>query len=157
MKAPGNREELERMSLTDLVGHLVSNYHDYSRAMSEEIGQMAEGEFSRNFTVFSEEFLFHLKKEEMILFPFIQAIEKKSKNPDYVFSQNFPPTVAMPVRMMMMEHETHHADADKLLKMAEGENCFEKMAEFHDNIMRHMYIENEILFPRSMELEKNQG
>ena len=156
MKAPDNREELEQMSLTGLVGHLLENYHDYSRSMSDEIGKIAEGDFARNFAVFSEEFLFHLKKEEMILFPFIQAIEQKSQNPDYVFPQNFPPTVAMPVRMMMMEHETHHADADKLLKMSEGGSCSEKMAEFHDNIMRHMFIENEILFPRSMKLENGQ-
>ena len=154
MKAPKNKEQLKQLSLQDLVKHMICEYHDYSRKIMDEILELAEGDFLQSFSPFRDEFLFHFKKEEMILFPFITAVDKRVEDPEYVFSQQFPPSVTMPINMMLSEHESHHEAADTLLKLSAGLDVNQKMVEFHENIMEHMYIENEILFPGAASREK---
>ena len=102
-------------------------------------------------------------KEEQILFPYILEMEKASL-------QNrpapFPPfgTVKNPVRMMMMEHETV---GDLLLEVralslnytVPPDGCisyqtlYRALEAFEEDLHQHIHLENNILFPRAIEME----
>lgn len=107
----------------------------------------------------------HMKKEELILFPFIRKmVEAKNRNqdlPDAKFG-----SVENPIEMM--EHE-HTEEGDKLRRLAELANeyqppadacntyrvTFAMLEEFEQDLHKHIHLENNILFPKSIQLEKN--
>ena len=87
----------------------------------------------------------HLMKEEQILFPMIKA-----KN--YMMA-------AMPIRVMEMEHDEAGQDVEVVKSLtnhctAPSDACFSWKAlysginEFIDDLMHHIHLENNILFPR---------
>jgi len=106
----------------------------------------------------------HMKKEELMLFPYIRRIAV-TKNDNVSYMQ--PPfgTVQNPIRMMM---DDHAVEGDRFAKIAElsgqytppADGCttyrvaFEMLKEFEKDLHLHIHLENNILFPKSIELEK---
>lgn len=106
------------------------------------------------------EFAMHMKKEELVLFPLIRKLEAASK-------ENKVPerSVVAPINQMMSEHEnegerfreiaalsgnyTAPADACNTYRVTYG-----LLKEFEDDLHLHIHIENNILFPRSIEREE---
>lgn len=106
----------------------------------------------------------HLKKEELILFPFIKRMVNAKKEGKELPAPNFG-TVDNPIKMMEAEHE----DAGELFRRiaALSNNytppqgaCntyrafFAKLEEFEQDLHQHVHLENNILFPKSLKLEK---
>lgn len=108
----------------------------------------------------------HLKKEEIVLFPYIRSID-----PDYP-SQNISTSacfgaVENPVRMMMMEHDSA---GDLLARMREvsdnyalpADACpsygalFSRLRELEADLHQHIHLENNLLFPKAIELESGE-
>jgi regulator of cell morphogenesis and NO signaling len=99
-----------------------------------------------------------MMKEEAILFPFIEALEAGGA-PAPVFG-----TIQNPIRMMMMEHD---AAADILVRLRSvtknyalpGDACisfralYERLQDLEHDLHRHIHLENNVLFPRAVELE----
>ncbi len=106
----------------------------------------------------------HLKKEELILFPFIKKMTHAKKRGIELEVPHFG-TVENPVHMM--EHE-HTAEGDRFAKIAELTNhytppadacntyrvTYAMLEEFENDLHTHIHIENNILFPKSIQLEK---
>lgn len=106
----------------------------------------------------------HLKKEELILFPFIKNMVKAKQTGEPLKQPQFG-SVENPVSMM--KHE-HNVEGERFRKIAEitddytppADACntyrvaFAMLQEFEDDLHRHIHIENNILFPKSIELEK---
>ena len=106
----------------------------------------------------------HMKKEELILFPFIKQMVEAKKNGEPLPAPRFG-TVENPVAMMKHEHE---AEGERFVKIAELTNNYEfpddacgtyqvtyKMLEdFQNDLHKHIHLENNILFPKAIELEK---
>jgi regulator of cell morphogenesis and NO signaling len=105
----------------------------------------------------------HMFKEEQILFPYILEMERSSL-------QNRPApfapfgTVNNPVRMMMMEHETVgdilrelRALSSNYTVPADGcisyQTLYQALEAFEQDLHLHIHLENNILFPRAIELE----
>ena len=102
-------------------------------------------------------------KEEQILFPYIVEMEEAStqKRP-----APFVPfgTVKNPVRMMMMEHDTvgdilrelralssdYRVPADGCISY---QTLYQALEAFEKDLHQHIHLENNILFPRAIELE----
>ncbi|MBZ9778476.1 iron-sulfur cluster repair di-iron protein [Psychroflexus sp. CAK8W] len=107
----------------------------------------------------------HLKKEELILFPFIHKMEKAVKNDEKIERPHFG-TVENPIAMMEDEHE---AAGDLFKKIAILTNnyqlpehacntykaMFHKLQEFEDDLHLHIHLENNILFPKALAMEKS--
>lgn len=106
----------------------------------------------------------HMKKEELILFPFIRkmsAAEHEGVQPE-------PPqfgTVENPVSMMKQEHDDEGARFRKIAELssnytAPDDACntyrvaFALLREFETDLHLHIHLENNILFPKAFELEK---
>ncbi|MCP2037879.1 iron-sulfur cluster repair di-iron protein [Chryseobacterium sp. HSC-36S06] len=106
----------------------------------------------------------HMKKEELILFPFIKQMVEAKKNGETLPAPRFG-TVENPVAMMKHEHE---AEGERFVKIAELTNDYEfpddacgtyqvtyKMLEdFQNDLHKHIHLENNILFPKAIAMEK---
>lgn len=106
----------------------------------------------------------HMKKEELILFPFIRKLEAAKKEGKSVVSPQFD-SVSNPVDMMMQDHETEGERFRMIHELSNGyqtpeDGCntyqitYAMLKDFESDLHLHIHLENNILFPRSVALEK---
>lgn len=112
----------------------------------------------------SGELASHMKKEELILFPFIKKMVKAQLEKGTL---QLPPfgTVENPIAMMMHEHDN---EGERLRKIAQLSNnytppadacntykvTFAMLNEFEQDLHLHIHLENNILFPEAIKLEQ---
>jgi len=105
----------------------------------------------------------HMFKEEQILFPYLIEMERAAVEKMPAPSAPFG-TVKNPIRMMMMEHETVgdllkelRALTSNYLVPADGcisyQTLYQALEAFEQDLHQHIHLENNILFPRAIELE----
>ena len=163
--------------LRDLIAHIKTTHHEYVRREIPHIRELAAKVAGKHgierpelpkihatFEGLADELTSHMMKEERMLFPFIEHMEEAAETKT---SLPFSPfgTVRNPVAIM--KHE--HADADNALSelrrltgdyTAPPDSCecptklYALLAEFEADLHRHIHLENEILFPRAIELEQ---
>jgi regulator of cell morphogenesis and NO signaling len=106
----------------------------------------------------------HMKKEEFILFPFVKKLVQADESKSELTLGHFG-TVANPIAMMMDEHS---AEGERFRKIAALTNdytppkdacttytvTFSLLKEFEQDLHLHIHLENNILFPKAVELEK---
>jgi len=106
----------------------------------------------------------HLKKEELILFPFIGKLEKAANQNGTITIPAFE-TIDNPIAMMKHEHEQ---EGDRFRKIAilthnytpPAGACntyrvtYSMLQDFEQDLHEHIHIENNILFPRAVKLEE---
>lgn len=116
------------------------------------------------FLMVSDELNRHICKEEDILFPYIKHLTIAGKNGMKVEAPLFG-TIEKPINMMEHEHDevgkllekirllsdnyTPPADACTTYKLS-----YSKLKEFEDDLHKHIHLENNILFRKAIELEK---
>ncbi|MRX67252.1 regulator of cell morphogenesis and NO signaling [Flavobacterium resistens] len=107
----------------------------------------------------------HMKKEELVLFPFVKRMVK-TKDSDGILSQPAFGTVSNPIAMMMNEHDN---EGERFREIAELTNnytppvdacttyrvTFAMLKEFEADLHKHIHLENNILFPKAVVLEKD--
>jgi regulator of cell morphogenesis and NO signaling len=159
-------------ALSDLIDHVVTQHHAYVKQelprldllLNKVTGKHAEKrpELNRVLVVFGimrDELNSHLIKEEQILFPYVKQMEASGRQGAPQFG-----SVRNPIHMMEIEHDSA-GDALRELRRITGnyaapeEGCFsyktlyQGLAEFEADLHQHIHIENNILFPREIELE----
>ena len=167
--------------LVELIAHINKTHHVFVRNESTRLLALADKvatkhgpnhpELKRVHAVFSalaQELSVHLMKEEQILFPYIERLEETA-----VQHEAAPPsccfgTVENPIRMMMFEHDSA-GDALRELRSVTNDyavpadGCmsysalFEGLAAFEKDLHQHIHLENNILFPRVVELAHSKG
>ncbi|WP_418636507.1 iron-sulfur cluster repair di-iron protein [Winogradskyella sp.] len=116
------------------------------------------------FTASAGELASHMKKEELILFPFIKKMVNAKLEDQTVQSPQFG-TVENPIAMMMEEHDTEGArfrEIDALTNnyTPPADACntykvtFAMLEEFEKDLHLHIHLENNILFPEAIKLEQ---
>ena len=106
----------------------------------------------------------HMKKEELILFPFIRQMLKAKDDGRPIHAPHFG-TVENPIAMMKDEHNAEGERFDEISKITNqytppGDACntykatFAMLQEFEEDLHTHIHLENNILFPRAIALEK---
>ena len=162
--------------LADLTRHIVEKHHKYVRETIPRVSALlakVKGKHGANhpelaaiekeFFGLGREMYAHMQKEEQILFPYIERLEraKEGKEP---YEAPFFQTVRNPVHMMMQEHDSAGEALKAMRKLSGGylapaEACesyrevYRALAEFEVDMHTHVHLENNILFPRSVELE----
>lgn len=120
---------------------------------------------NNEFLKVSKELLQHMKKEENILFPQIKKMVENIENNIPIEFSHFG-TIQNPISMMEHEHDnageifrtiasltnnyTPPADACNTYKVT-----FSMLDEFEKDLHLHIHLENNILFPKALEFEKN--
>jgi regulator of cell morphogenesis and NO signaling len=170
-------KDFQTAPLTELINHILEKHHVYTK---EEMARLealmgkviaAHGanhpELRKLGGLLDQLFADlkpHMFKEEQVLFPFISEVVRASLEHRPAPFAPFG-TVNNPVRMMMMEHDT----AGEILRQmrsltsdyttpADGcisyQTLYEALDAFEKDLHQHIHLENNILFPRSIELEK---
>ena len=164
--------------LNDLTAHIVTKHHSYVRQEVPRVQKLlskvvaAHGKNHPEVTTIQEAFedlagelTSHMFKEENVLFPYIDSMQTAVDR-----GQPVPPpffgTVRNPVQMMMMEHD---GAGEKLKQMREASSSYalpadacttfaslyRALGEFEQDLHQHIHLENNILFPRAVELERS--
>ena len=116
------------------------------------------------FTASAGELTSHMKKEELILFPFVKRMVNARLKSEAIQSPQFG-TVENPIAMMMEEHDTEgerFREIDELTNnyTPPADACntykvtFAMLDEFEKDLYLHIHLENNILFPEAIKLEQ---
>ncbi len=145
-------------NLPDLVAyaHKVSRVHGGRHPELQQVRELVDSIHSELST--------HLMKEEMVLFPYIKELVAAKKSHQDMQQSSFG-TVRNPINMMETEHETVGGALSELRKVTHnyalpGDACatysllYRMLPEFEDDLHIHIHLENNILFPKAIELEK---
>ncbi|MCT4580665.1 MAG: iron-sulfur cluster repair di-iron protein [Flavobacteriales bacterium] len=106
----------------------------------------------------------HLKKEELILFPYFKKLDQALKTKSKVQSPQFG-TVMNPINMMHHEHDNEGNRFREIARLSNNytppkDACnsyrvtYALLQEFEKDLHKHIHIENNILFKRAIALEK---
>ena len=145
----------ENLTLLKQYGDKVANVHGPHYSELLEIKDLIH-------TV-SDELTVHMKKEELILFPFIKKLVSAQRDGAKVEIPNFE-TVDNPIKMMEEDHDNAGDIFKRISKLTntyktpEGAcNTFKalyaKLEEFEDDLHQHVHLENNILFPKAKAIE----
>ncbi len=122
---------------------------------------------NEQFTACANELTTHMKKEELMLFPFIKRMVKAKLVNEAIQSPQFG-TVENPITMMMQEHDVEGERFRQIAELtnnytppADGCNTyrvtFAMLDEFEQDLHLHIHLENNILFPEAIKLEQQFG
>ena len=121
-------------------------------------------EIKQIFDSISGEMSAHMKKEELILFPFIEKLVKVQNGE--IKAADLPAnSVENPINMMTHEHDDQGDAFKKIAALSEdytppSDACntyrvtFGLLSDFEDDLHKHIHLENNILFPKAVLLEK---
>ena len=163
-------------SLGSLITHIENKHHRFTREEFDSIEPLLakvcsvygekRPELLQVQVLFGEltrELLLHMNKEENILFPYIIQMETAASAglsaPVPIFG-----TVRNPVRMMMTEHDGAGDVLRRIRQLSNDFNppadacvsyqtLFSRFEELEQDLHQHIHLENNILFPRAIEME----
>jgi regulator of cell morphogenesis and NO signaling len=109
------------------------------------------------------ELAMHMKKEELVLFPWVRKMVKAEKQGEPLEKPHFG-TVKNPIAMMMQEHDNEGERFRTIAELTSDytpplDACstyrvtFSLLKEFEEDLHRHIHLENNILFPKAELLE----
>lgn len=118
-------------------------------------------EINRLFNETAGDLTSHMKKEELVLFPYIRKMLKKQKDGSSVLNAPHFGTVKNPIKMMMDEHENEGERFEKIANLTGNYNppadacntyrvTYALLDEFEKDLHKHIHLENNILFPKSI-------
>ena len=164
-------------ALADLIAYINSTHHKYTRAEIARLGPLFEkvcsvhGEkhpelldLREKFRLLAQELSVHMMKEEMILFPYIERMEESNTEGTPVLPAPFG-TVQNPVAAMTHEHDS----AGNLLRAIRNltdnyqpptnactsfRTLYSALHEFERDLHQHIHLENNVLFPRAVAMER---
>lgn len=160
-----------------LADYIEKKHHRYVESTSSQLKQYLAKlcevhgkqhpelfEIAEQFYASAGELAQHMKKEELILFPAVRKMVTAQQNHQEMEAPHFG-SVKNPIQMMMQEHDTEGERFRLLDKLSnhytppqDGCNTykvtFALLKEFEDDLHQHIHLENNILFPKALELEK---
>ncbi|HDO28171.1 MAG TPA: iron-sulfur cluster repair di-iron protein, partial [Bacteroidetes bacterium] len=106
----------------------------------------------------------HMQKEESILFPYIKQLAVAKRENTRMGTSPFG-SIEAPVSMMESEHVAVGGSMDEINHLSNGftppeDACssyralYRKLNEFEQDLHQHIHLENNILFPKAIQLEK---
>jgi regulator of cell morphogenesis and NO signaling len=141
-----------------LIDHVLARFHETHRRELPELIRLARkvervhGDHPKAprgladlLTEIQAELEDHMGKEEQVLFPLLRA--------------GGHPMIAQPIGQMRHEHDHHGAQLRRLEAIADGfrlpegacrswQALYGGVAKFVDDVMEHIHLENNVLFPR---------
>ena len=164
------------MTLTELADHIVRTHHAFLReefprldGLTEKVASVHGDHEPRLHQVrethvaLRDELVSHMSKEEQILFPMVRKLEVSTTPPAFPCG-----SLANPIRQMEREHEVAGSALEKLRELTDdftlpewGCNTYrallDALARLEADLHQHIHKENNILFPRALELESKLG
>ncbi len=173
----GSDQDYKTWTLSRLIEHIERVHHRYVESRTTTLLQFIDklckvhGDrhpelfaIRREFQECAGAMAAHMKKEELLLFPFINQLEKARQHGSALPTPHFG-TVDKPIAMMEHEHEGEGERFRRIAELSEGytnppDGCttyataMAMLQEFEQDLHLHIHLENNILFPRAKMLEK---
>lgn len=172
-----DEQDLAQATLTALMRHIVQTHHAYIRSELPQLQSMAERvaekhgpthpectSVQRNLAQLADELMLHLNKEERILFPYIEDLERSHNQDGAPCSACFG-SVENPIQAMIQEHESAATLLGEMRAATHGfvpwpgacpttVGLYYGLDAFERDLHRHVHLENNLLFPRAIALER---
>ena len=173
-----NTIQFNNWNIDFLTEYIVNVHHHYLRKALPEIkshlahfiADHAEkypylNEVSKQFNYLTKDILPHLQQEEEILFPYIRQISHAYESKES-YASLLVRTLRKPVEEVMHhEHETVSKILHRLRNLTNNyvtpdDACvshrvaFSLLKELDEDLSQHIYLENSILFPKAVKMEK---
>ena len=132
------------------IEKIISEQHEYIKIISEV--QLIFNEIVAQLSM-------HMMREELMLFPIIRKMVRTGLPVKTSFG-----SISIPIETMLSEHDSEEdrfnristitnnyktpLDSSKLLK-----DTLTMLNEFHKDLLQHIHLENDILFPKGINLE----
>lgn len=167
-------------SLDFLSDYIVNTHHSYVNKNLPDIKAFAEKvmkvhgaqhpELVRINKLVQEiyaELTAHMAKEEKVLFPYIKELVAANKNTTPLHAPHFG-SVQTPINMMEMEHELVGKNLEEIRILSSNyllpqDACasysllYRLLDEFEEDLHLHIHLENNILFPKALQTEKEMN
>lgn len=164
-------------ALADLVAHIKTTHHKYTREEIARLGPLFDKVCSvhgknhpelldvcTSFKGLADELVMHMMKEEMVLFPYIVRMEEAVIQHEPVLPPPFG-SVNNPISMMESEHESAGKALRAMREASKGyapppdvcvsyQTLYKALADFEADLHQHIHLENNILFPRAIAMEQ---
>ena len=120
-------------------------------------------EIKTHFNASAGELAMHMKKEELVLFPYVRKMVNAMNSNASIDRPHFG-NVHNPIQAMMEEHDNEGERFRQIAELSENYSpptdacntyrvAFSLLQEFEEDLHRHIHLENNILFPKAEELE----
>lgn len=160
---------------SELIAYIVDQHHGYVRRETPRVNALLEKVIARHgqshpevlriaqlFRELTDELGTHMAKEENVLFPMIERLEKGSGLP----VPSPLGSVSYPIARMIAEHDDAGALEAQIRNLANAyeppaDACptfralYSALQEFERDLHLHVHLENNILFPAAEKFEQN--
>jgi regulator of cell morphogenesis and NO signaling len=160
-----------------LADHIEQKHHAYVEKQLPILNQYLEkidhvhgkkhpmlAELRMLFQSSTAELAKHMKKEELLLFPYIRKMVQ-AMNQNEALQQPHFVTVKNPLEVMMLEHDTEGERFRKIRLLTNGytlpdDACatwtaaYKSLEAFEADLHLHIHLENNILFPEALRIER---
>ncbi len=153
---PGGDRDWREASVTELIDHILARYHARHRDQLPELIRLAQrveevhgdrpdcpAGLTDHLRALQQELESHMLKEEQILFPLLK--------------QEMSAMAGGPIALMRFEHQQHGDALSDILTLTHDitlpraacntwRALYAALAQFRDDLMEHIHLENNILF-----------
>lgn len=160
-----------------LSDYIINTHHTYVKENIPFISELANKvarvhgdihpeviKVAEIFSQIAKDLSLHLMKEENILFPFVKQLAEAGMTNKRITPAAFG-TINNPTQIMEMEHEQAGEDLAAIRQVTNNytlpaDACtsftilYKKLQEFENDLFTHVHLENNILFPKAIQLEK---
>lgn len=170
-------QRFSQWDLPFLIDYIYNNHHAYVRYQTSMIGIHLDKVISEHgdkhpelkeanavFHLYSKELVDHMIKEEKILFPFIKEIALNYASHGDPPSTHFA-SIGTPIAIIREEHAEVGKELEHIRSLLHNytppeDACmtmrllYKELEAFEHDLHKHVFLENVILFPKAMTMEK---
>ncbi|HLG98900.1 MAG TPA: iron-sulfur cluster repair di-iron protein [Bryobacteraceae bacterium] len=167
-------------NVAELTRHIIDDHHSYIRRESPRLISMCAKVVARQGAshpevksiqelcqALTDELSLHMMKEENLLFPYLARMEAALREGRPVPPAMFG-SVEMPISRMLADHDDAGALTERIRSLSGGfaapaDACptyrafYQGLEDFERDLHQHVHLENNILFPRALEMERKEG
>lgn len=178
LEGPVSGQDPERMSIPDLANYIVDKHHEFTRSEMLRLTGLVEkvawkhgdnhpelNELKESFVLLTNDLVTHMRKEEMVLFPYVHDLVRAQARSTTPLIPPFG-TVSHPIRMMQFEHEEAGNILKKMRELTKdyavpADACpsftalYFGLDALEKDLHQHIHLENNVLFPKAVELEES--
>lgn len=160
-----------------LTDYIINTHHQYVKDNTTFIMELANKVASVHgaqhpetirvaeiFAKVANDLTLHLMKEEKVLFPFIKEMSDVQDKAGRLSESAFG-AVSNPIQMMESEHEEAGEALQTIRELTDNFTLpagacnsytilYKKLDEYENDLHKHVHLENNILFPKALALEK---
>lgn len=169
-------DDVAQWPVERLIDHIIDTHHGYVwsalPAITRYLAKLNDVHGARHpelaqvgacFDGLRTDFEQHMRKEEQVLFPYVRDMATRGETCGRVLSPFG--TVENPIRMMEREHGEAAEAVATIRKLTNGYKapedgcttyavCMNELDRFERDLHRHVHLENNVLFPKAVELEQ---